>query len=181
MEFDIDIEYKYIPDFPGYRAGSNGSIWSCLKYGKRKDDKFSGHWKKLKQTLEPRGRPTVGLYNKGKCKRFISSHIIALLFLGPRPNGLLVLHKNGDQTDNRATNLKYGTHKENTKDMIRHGTGVRGDWHPIAKLNEIKVREIKEKLKFPKRGLINKLSKEYDIDGAVISRIRDGKSWTWVN
>lgn len=49
-------------------------------------------------------------------------HLVAEAFLGPRPEGLLIRHLNGDGGDNRAENLAYGTHAENAADAIRHGT-----------------------------------------------------------
>lgn len=35
--------------------------------------------------------------------------LVAATFIGPRPDGLEVRHKNGDPTDNRPENLEYGT------------------------------------------------------------------------
>ncbi len=48
--------------------------------------------------------------------------LVAEAFLGPRPSGLEVRHKNGDRHDSRASNLSYGTHLENMRDAVRHGT-----------------------------------------------------------
>lgn len=43
-------------------------------------------------------------------------------FVGPCPIGEEVRHLNGVQTDNRTSNLSYGTHSDNMKDKISHGT-----------------------------------------------------------
>jgi hypothetical protein len=43
-------------------------------------------------------------------------------FAGPRPAGLEGLHDNGNPADNARTNLRYGTHAENMRDAVRHGT-----------------------------------------------------------
>lgn len=47
--------------------------------------------------------------------------IVADAFLGPRPDGLNVLHNNGDPIDNRPENLRYGTQSENILDCVKHG------------------------------------------------------------
>ena len=48
--------------------------------------------------------------------------LVALAFLGPRPDGMEVRHLNGDATDPRLVNLAYGTPSENQRDRLRHGT-----------------------------------------------------------
>lgn len=48
--------------------------------------------------------------------------LVAAAFLGPRPEGLVVRHLDGDATNNSVTNLRYGTHSENLLDQVAHGT-----------------------------------------------------------
>lgn len=42
-------------------------------------------------------------------------------FVGPQEEGMQVCHINGNKTDNRRTNLRYGTQSENMLDRVRHG------------------------------------------------------------
>jgi hypothetical protein len=51
--------------------------------------------------------------------------LVLAAFVGPRPDGMYCLHNNGDQTDNRACNLRYGTASENSIDTILHGNNPR--------------------------------------------------------
>lgn len=54
-------------------------------------------------------------------------------FVGPYPSKTHeVCHNNGDKTDNRLENLRYGTRSENTLDMVRHGM------HPMARKTHCK-------------------------------------------
>lgn len=48
--------------------------------------------------------------------------LVAEVFLGPRPEGMFVCHKDDVRTNNRLSNLYYGTHSENTVDSVRNGT-----------------------------------------------------------
>lgn len=48
--------------------------------------------------------------------------LVAEAFIGPRPDGFDVCHNNGDRFDNRPGNLRYDSHSNNQKDMVRHGT-----------------------------------------------------------
>lgn len=47
---------------------------------------------------------------------------VALAFIGPVPEGQEVRHLDGDVSNNRPTNLRYGTSSENKLDNVRNGT-----------------------------------------------------------
>lgn len=47
--------------------------------------------------------------------------MVALAFIGPKPEGLLTRHKNDDPIDNAATNLCYGTQLDNMDDADKNG------------------------------------------------------------
>lgn len=54
----------------------------------------------------------------------VTRHIHVLMmeaFVGPRPEGMDICHKDDDPTGNRLDNLRYGTRAENIHDMIRNG------------------------------------------------------------
>lgn len=49
-------------------------------------------------------------------------HVLVLeAFVGPRPPGMECLHSNDVGTDNRLSNLRWGTHSENLNDLVRNG------------------------------------------------------------
>lgn len=48
--------------------------------------------------------------------------LVAIVFHGPCPEGMVCRHLNGNPADNRADNLRWGTHLENSMDAWRHGT-----------------------------------------------------------
>lgn len=47
--------------------------------------------------------------------------LVAVAFLGLRPDGMEVCHNNGQHHDNRLVNLRYDTHSENQRDTVRLG------------------------------------------------------------
>lgn len=55
--------------------------------------------------------------------------LVAEAFLGPCPDGMEVCHRNGDRYDNRAENLRYGTHSSNQLDQAEHGVGQAAKTH----------------------------------------------------
>ena len=78
------------------------------------------------KTLSPRdtgtGHLQLALYKDNQRHNLQVHRLVLAAFVGPCPDGMEVRHLNGDPTDNRLTNLKYGTSAENKQDMLRHGT-----------------------------------------------------------
>lgn len=63
----------------------------------------------------------VAIFLNGE-RKMVSVHVLVLeTFVGPKPEGMESLHKNGDPLDNRASNLRWGTKKENWADRRAHG------------------------------------------------------------
>lgn len=54
-------------------------------------------------------------------KKFNLHVVVALTFLGPRPEGMEVCHNNGDRWDCRPANLRYDTHAANQLDTVLLG------------------------------------------------------------
>lgn len=80
--------------------------------------------------------------NKKYTKRV---HILVLEhFIGKKPKGFETRHLDGDKSNNKLSNLKWGTKKDNGQDKIRHGTSKinKGECHGNAKLTEQEVRMI---------------------------------------
>lgn len=65
---------------------------------------------------------TVSLVADCVYKTFTVHTLIAAAFLGPRPDGRVVCHNNGDGHDNRLANLRYDTQFANAQDTREHGT-----------------------------------------------------------
>ncbi len=86
----------------------------------------------LRATKDGRGYRTVALCRDGVQKNFTVHSLVMLAFVGPLPKGQLVRHLNGSKTDNRLTNLAYGTYSENAHDKVAHGG------HPNANLSHCK-------------------------------------------
>lgn len=82
--------------------------------------------------------------------------MVALTFIGPRPEGHSVDHINRDRSDNRLVNLRYIAERDNCaqggawhrgrKKTVEHaakvGASMRGERHPMAKLTDLQASEI---------------------------------------
>lgn len=70
----------------------------------------------------PGGRPRVCLYKNGRRTWYLVYRLVLEAFVGPCPRGMESRHyRNPSVTDCRLSNLRWGTHRENVSDMIKHG------------------------------------------------------------
>jgi hypothetical protein len=103
--------------------------------------------------------------------------LVAAAFIGPRPEGHHVCHIDGDKTNNRPSNLYYGTPKENKADCLARGTHAHGSRVWRAKLNDDAIRQIRAMAASMTQTAIAPL---FGVDSSVICRIVNGKSWRYV-
>lgn len=113
----ISEEWRPIPGYNGvYEVSNLGNVRSWTK---------ASGGKLLKPRVSDKGYRYVDLrvhaWRNGSPRRKIH-HLVALAFHGPRPEGTLVCHDDGNPANNQASNLKYGTASDNALDAIRHGT-----------------------------------------------------------
>lgn len=67
------------------------------------------------------GYPHVGLRLAGRYVRYAVHTLVTEAFLGPRPEGQVVRHLDGNPRNCTIENLAYGTPSENAYDTVRHG------------------------------------------------------------
>lgn len=97
--------------------------------------------------------------------------LVMLAFVGPKPNGKEVLHRNGNPTDNRLTNLHYGSRSENIIDVYYQGK----KWRKLSVDDVINIRH--ELL----RGVSCKeLAQRYGVAIGTISNIKVGRTFVWL-
>ena len=129
--------------------------------------------------LRPRKRNKYGhigfaLYNGCGQVLYRTAHsLVAEAFLGPRPSGQEVRHLNGVPTDNRVSNLAYGTRSENHRDCY-----VYGGKHGRGKLSKDQVLEIKALLASGVRQ--TDIAKQFGVNDGTIHHIRTGKNFSYI-
>ena len=153
---------KPIPSFENYYATKDGRIWSS------KTNKF------LKQCARnEQGHLVVSLPEK---KQYVH-RLILETFVSPCPKNMECRHLDGNPANNKLSNLKWGTSRENSLDAVKHKTyyHAQGEGHGRAKLTNNKVREIRKLLKlgFTRR----QLGELYGVAHSVINCINARKTW----
>jgi hypothetical protein len=115
----MEPEIREIPRFPGYFAGTDGSIWTSKMKGGNREPGRRGPLKPLRIALA-RGYCQVAFCVDGKTVVEQVHQIILETFVGPKPDGMESCHyPDPDRTNNRIENLRWDTHAENAKDKYR--------------------------------------------------------------
>ena len=178
-----EVQYKEISGFPGYRVGSDGSVWSKwrrfgLGPGKGSTFILGEQWKKLKPHVDRDGYHDIKTFRNGKRYRRRVHHLVLEAFVGLRPKGMQTRHKNGRSDDNRLDNLLWGTSKDNQEDRRQHGTLPMGEQNAWSKLDTAKVKYI---LQQHGLGASNaELGRELQVTGQCIAAVLKGKTWRHV-
>lgn len=162
---------KQIPNFPDYAITVNGQVWS---YKSKK-------W--LKPGKDQRGYLRVVLCG-GKMHTQKVHRLVLEAHVGPCPKGMECRHLNGNPADNRLDNLCWGTHSENQRDSVQHGThnmvGKFGEKHQNTKLSN---QDRKLIIYQYSTGLFTQreLGFMYGVDHGTIGNLVKGKLWPFVN
>ena len=128
MEKADILVWTSIPGYEGFYEVSNyGDVRSLTRfvpYGRHKGMVYKG--RDLKQFITGKYL-SVKLAKAGVLKTAYTHELVLLAFEGYRPEmdeRCEIRHLDGDKTNNRLTNLKYGTTKENMADRKLHTMGL---------------------------------------------------------
>lgn len=134
------------------------------------------------------GYLTVALHRDDIQKTFCVHRLVMEAFGSPCPGpDFEVRHYDGDKSNNRATNLVWGTRSDNMRDMLRHGRSgphnhpermSRGSAVGTAKLNESQVTAIKRRIAQGHGDTA--IARDEGVSRVTIRFIRLGKTWLHV-
>ena len=159
-------QWRFIPNHPGYTICSDGRV--------KRGDKL------LKPDFNPnnpKAYPRIRVRSVDGPRRIFVHVLVALTFIGPKPEGHQVNHKDGNRGNPSAENLEYLTPSENIKHSYRElgrnrNTGAK---HGMAKLNDARVRDIHA---MRQRGnSLKDTAAHFGIGVATVSMICSGATW----
>lgn len=169
-------QWKPIPGYEGrYEASTQGRIRSLIywsgkghRYVKRKTPKI------LKQNMGSRGyyRVTLSKCDKERSQKVLPVHRLIALTWIPNPNNYPeVMHIDETRTNNKVSNLEWGTSKMNCNAPLRKQRLSKSHKNVIT--NEIK-EQISESLKeWYKKGNVPHNARAISFDGRVYKSIAE--------
>lgn len=156
--------WKSVPGFGGlYEASSEGRIRNVRIFGRGKSGpKLNTLWVEKENYLR------VALRKNKKARHYYVHTVILDTFIGPKPEGCVACHNDGDGKNNRIENLRWDTQKNNEADKRKHGTAMLGPKHHQAKLSYLDIKEILRRHRLGEKTKI--LAADFEVTTATISR-----------
>jgi hypothetical protein len=158
-----------------YEVSDIGRVLSLDRNIVYSDGRICHHrGKVLAPGIGSHGYPSVDL-----CGVMFTVHsLVAAAFIGPKPMGTEVAHRDGDRTNPRLNNLRYKTPKKNCAEKVRHGTDNRGEKHYAAILTESEVIQIRSRSRAGEREC--DLMRYFGTSRNCIANIRHNRTWRHV-
>ena len=175
----MEVEYREIPGHPDYRVGNDGSFWS-RRNGSNLWGRTEG-WRRVEGSLTKKGYVLIRM---GK-KLYLIHRLVLEAFVGCRPPGMECRHLNGVKTDNRLSNICWGTPLENAADRIRLGefqnraNMAKGENHGRAVLTGGDVTEIRRLRQLGHSQYA--LGRRFGVSRRAIQAILEGHTWKHVS
>lgn len=119
---------------------------------------------------------------------YMVHEMVLLTFVGLKPKGCVINHKDFDTFNNKLRNLEYCTQKENIAHAIRHGhwpktpyakvhpEDFQGEKNPSAKLTKHQVNRIRKKYA-TKKYKQTELAKHYGVTPTTIWQVVHEVHW----
>jgi hypothetical protein len=166
-------EIRPVPGHPDYFASDDGVVYST---------KLSPEMRPLKP-IPAGGADADYLYVNLTLGRRLGVHqIVAMTFL-PEPKvppGMkaVVRHRDNNPHNNAASNLRWGTQKQNLADRAEHGTLTRGERNGATKLTEEAVSEIRRRRAAGEPCHV--IAPDFGVSKSQVHRIGLGARWAHI-
>lgn len=115
---DEKEEWKQMSE--GQWAISSNGRMICLSETQNGGRQY-GHLIKFRPVNKTKYLGTVLLGYNSKRQMFMPHKLVAKYFLGPRPLGMVINHKDGNTHNNCVSNLEYCTHLQNMQHAVKFG------------------------------------------------------------
>jgi len=168
---------------PGYAIGYDFisvHVWSCWRpaYGKagKLPAVIGEEWTPKAIHIGSHNYMATNLYSSGRHIAKLIHHLVAEAFLGPKPQGAMVLHGVSGRHCNLPSNLYYGDQVRNMADRNRDGTGQLGEKNHRSK---VRTDDISMIFKLAQEGMAHtKIGARVGLSQTQVSRIIRGECWS---
>lgn len=163
-------DFRPVEGWPEYWAGADGHVYSSKRW------RGSG-WRRLAEGRDRDGYATVQVTVAQRTTMLRVHQVVCAAFHGPKPTPEhQVCHGDGCPTNNRPTNLRWGTPFDNAADRAAHGRTVRGErCGGGGVLSEEQVRQIKALLR--RQEPARRLARTFGVSSGMIDHIKSGRQW----
>lgn len=171
----IGGEFRDIEGFSGYKIRDGGVIVS------NRDGEYEHLkvYRELNHKIDKDGYHEVVLYKDGIPYHKRVHELVLVAFGTPQPDNLICCHNDDNPNNNYVSNLRWDTHKGNSRDMVEHGNSCKGEKHHNHKLTDSDILSIKKLIDDGNLSQCD-ISRMFNVSQSTVSLIKCGKIWCHV-
>lgn len=169
------MNWKRLPFADSYEVSSDGQVASWKPYRNYAPMPTDRRLLTPNRDKDGYAKVTIRL-NNGKTKTFRVCRLVAEMWHGAPTKGQVVRHLDGNNHNDNASNLKWGTPAENSHDSKLHNTWVHGRKVNTCKLTENQVIEA-----LTTSTSHSELARKFNVSVGAIWHIRNKRSWKHVS
>jgi len=138
---------KHCPGYTGFAVDTESNVFSCRSsHWDNGKPLFTKKWKPVKKNNHINGYEQVTIsIGKGEQKTKKVHLLVLEAFVGPKPEGLMCCHNDGNKKNSRLDNLRWDTASSNARDIIKHGgtysVGISGEKSHSAKYSDKLIQD----------------------------------------
>lgn len=163
----VTENWRAVPGHPGYEVSDLGRVRS---YRNRQ-----GHPTPTPRLLSPAIVQGYRHIKLGRSRQTKVHLLVLEAFVGPRPDGMLCRHLDGNPLNNRLSNLRWGTPEENYADRHLHGTHNSGSRNGRAVIDERAAVEIKRRAVAGEKHAA--IAQDFGVSRGIVANISAGRTW----
>lgn len=167
--------WKPVPDYPGYEVSNLGRVRSWRSNNPRARRETP---RNLRQHALNRQYKGIQVIRDRKAHQTGIHRLVLAAFVGPCPPEMEACHNDGNPSNNRLSNLRWGSRESNWEDRRKHGRARGGELHGRARLTETQVKELREL--FAMGLTYPELSDKFGIGKTTVGHIVNGRTWKHV-
>ena len=169
----LEEMWRAIPDYEGWYEISD---WGNIKRVRTGPGIFVGRI--LRQSLDGDGYHQISLSKLGDIRTIKVHKLVMLSFIGPRPEGKQINHKDGNKDNNHLDNLEYLTQSENMTHAYDTGLESQlGEKNACSKLTEDNVHEIRRCFGHESQ---RSMAKRFGVAPETINGVIKGRNWSYL-
>lgn len=184
---NLNVEYRIVKDFPAYRVGTDGTVWTRWERSGGRPGLRSGSfcvigkkWRVLSPYINPDGYAVVSLCRNRQSYIHYVHRIVLESFVGPCPTGMQACHfPDRMRSNNSIANLRWGTWYDNYNDSVVHGTSPKGSRNGMSKISDDNVRVLRKRNAAGEST--RSLAKEFGVSQSTVSHAICGRLWKHVS
>lgn len=160
-----------------YYISSFGRVFSAKIHNGKRDGNILRGW------VIKNGYRAVSMGKRPNNRTHYVHELVLTAFVGPRPDGMVCNHKDGNKINARLDNLEWVTPKENSQhaEMFGLTNHFKGEGSPKAVLTEEQVKHIRAMPPWPHGPSTRALARMYGVGKTTLWAAKSGKNWRGID